>query len=264
MSWFNKRKNQSVIPPVQEPPSLGSNASTRAPSYRSENSYGASGGDDYLNRRTYADSHPSTFRQNSDGYGENNAAPTDTYRSRMGYGGGVQAAADPYARGERDIDADRNALFAGSAPPQENYGGPNRFSDGPEGRPPPPPGEEQEEDIEGIKAQTRFLKQDTVASTRNALRIASEAEETGRATLLKLGDQSGEPLSEYVNCGKCRWPNIADAMQSVSEIRSVTSTCRRVTVSAQRIIRMRSRSSTVQSSSLLSPSTKIRKGRPKK
>lgn len=203
MSWFSKRKNQPVIPPVQEPPSLGSVTSSRPPSYRSDYSGAANGVDDYSNRRTYADSHPSTFRQNSGG---NDVPPTDSYRSRMGYGGASQVT-DPYARGERDINADRDALFAGSAPPAENGGGPGRFNDGPEGRPAPTPGFEEEEDVEGIKAQTRFLKQDTVAQTRNALRLAREAEETGRATLLKLGDQSGG----YSSClGGYRRPDFAD------------------------------------------------------
>ncbi|KAF8339612.1 uncharacterized protein EI90DRAFT_2990203, partial [Cantharellus anzutake] len=50
--------------------------------------------------------------------------------------------------------------------------------------------EEEDEDVEGIKQQTRFVKQESVNSTRNALRIAREAEETAGNTLAKLGDQS--------------------------------------------------------------------------
>ena len=50
---------------------------------------------------------------------------------------------------------------------------------------------EEDEEVEGIKQQMRFVKQESLASTRNALRIAREAEETGRATLDKLGEQSG-------------------------------------------------------------------------
>ncbi|TFY75763.1 hypothetical protein EWM64_g8246 [Hericium alpestre] len=50
--------------------------------------------------------------------------------------------------------------------------------------------EETDEDVEGIKQQTRFLKQDSVNSTRNALRLAREAEETARNTVNRLGDQS--------------------------------------------------------------------------
>ena len=39
------------------------------------------------------------------------------------------------------------------------------------------------------KQQIRFMKQEDVGSTRNALRIAAQAEETGRATLARLGAQ---------------------------------------------------------------------------
>jgi len=49
---------------------------------------------------------------------------------------------------------------------------------------------EDDEDVEGIKQQTRFLKQESVSSTRNALRLAREAEETARTTMGRLGDQS--------------------------------------------------------------------------
>jgi len=62
--------------------------------------------------------------------------------------------------------------------------------DGPPRRATPPPGEEGDEDVEAIKQDIRFVKQDTVASSRNALRLAREAEETGRATLSRLGEQS--------------------------------------------------------------------------
>jgi hypothetical protein len=53
--------------------------------------------------------------------------------------------------------------------------------------------EEEEEDVEAVKQQIRFTKQESVASTRNALRVAAQAEETGRNTLGRLGAQ-GERL----------------------------------------------------------------------
>jgi hypothetical protein len=64
----------------------------------------------------------------------------------------------------------------------------------------PAPGEENEEDVEGIKQRIRATKQERVNSTRSALRLAREAEETARGTLLKLGDQSGTFLSPRHNC----------------------------------------------------------------
>lgn len=51
---------------------------------------------------------------------------------------------------------------------------------------------EEDEEIEGIKQQMRFTKQESLSSTRNALRIARETEETASGTILKLGEQSGE------------------------------------------------------------------------
>ena len=52
--------------------------------------------------------------------------------------------------------------------------------------------EEEDDETEGIKQQMRFGKQEGLASTRNAVRIAQEAEETARVTLDKLGEQSGQ------------------------------------------------------------------------
>ena len=222
MSWFKRDKNKALIPPVEAPSSINrapSSASSTAPppSYRSSantfvasrdgdlsdpNAYGnqyrsnsggqsangghSSGGYGDMNRPNYGNT-----RQYSDqGYGSGDGyAQRDRYSNKNEYGSS-SVVSDPYMRGERNIDADRNALFAGSASPGE--GRANNFTDGPAGRPPPPPGEEQEEDVEETIKQTRFMKQDTVQSTRNALRIAREAEEVGRATLLRLGEQSGE------------------------------------------------------------------------
>lgn len=55
--------------------------------------------------------------------------------------------------------------------------------------------EEEEEEIQTIKQEMRFVKQGDVASTRNALRVAAMAEETGRATLARLGAQ-GERIHD--------------------------------------------------------------------
>ena len=53
--------------------------------------------------------------------------------------------------------------------------------------------EEEEEEVNATKQQIRSIKQEDVASTRNALRIAEQAEEVGRDTLARLGAQ-GEHL----------------------------------------------------------------------
>ena len=97
-----------------------------------------------------------------------------------------------YARGGAELESDRNELFSAYNPQKSGSG---RFFDGPDTGRDPTPGEEKYEDIEGIKQQTRFVKQESVNSTRNALRMAREAEETARHTLTRLGDQSGKFLS---------------------------------------------------------------------
>lgn len=84
----------------------------------------------------------------------------------------------------------------GGRPNNQNNGDPS-YNPGGYGEPAPDrqltAEEEEEEDVEAVKQQIRFTKQESVSSTRNALRYAAEAEETGRATLARLGQQ-GERL----------------------------------------------------------------------
>ena len=49
--------------------------------------------------------------------------------------------------------------------------------------------EQEEEDVKAAKSEIKFIKQQDVASTRNARRIAEQAEATGRETLARLGQQ---------------------------------------------------------------------------
>lgn len=103
-------------------------------------------------------------------------------------------AVDIYSRGQGNLDSDRSELFSGYNPEKAAS---NRFAhEGPTLRE-PEPGEENEEDVEAIKQQTKFVKQDSVNSTRNALRMAREAEETARGTINRLGSQSGSSRSSY-------------------------------------------------------------------
>lgn len=163
MSFF-RRKGQTEIPPVESeqkgtPPS-------RSPAPSSGSTYVASRDGDLYGNNSH------NQQPSSGGYGG-------------GYGGGGY---NPPGGGAPDPT--RSELFSGYNPERA---GQNRFtaSDrGPELRE-PVPGEENEEDVEGIKQQIRTTKQESVNSTRNALRLAREAEETARGTLLKLGDQSG-------------------------------------------------------------------------
>lgn len=113
-------------------------------------------------------------------------------------------AGDPYSRREDGkADADRAALFSGYNPE-----GPRRLQrdDGPQFLSEAEldrrrtEGGDEEEDVEAIKQSIRSTKQESLASTRNALRIAREAEETAQNTLIRLGDQSGAfPISVHLH-----------------------------------------------------------------
>ena len=166
MSFF-RRKNENLIPPV-EPEQKGP-APSRSP--RPANA---------------------TYVQSRDG----NLSGNNSYSqqpSSGGYGGGYDSS-----RGGAQ-DPNRSELFSGYNPEQAR---PNRFTES--GNPrelrEPAPGEENDEDVEGIKQQIRTTKQESVNSTRNALRLAREAEETARGTMLKLGDQSGAFISLHHHC----------------------------------------------------------------
>ena len=154
MSWFNKRKERNLIPPLES-------ESSGTPSLNSHST-----SDPYSSRSASAANSYSDVR---DRYQRNNAV-------------------DVYSRGQGNLDSDRRELFSGHNPDKASTG---RFTyDGPT-LSEPAPGEEKEEDVEGIKQQTRFVKQESVNSTRNALRMAREAEETARNTINRLGSQSG-------------------------------------------------------------------------
>ncbi|GAA5849919.1 hypothetical protein JCM3766R1_001917, partial [Sporobolomyces carnicolor] len=126
--------------------------------------------------------------------------PAKEKSSKWGFGGGGAKAK------QAEVDA-RNELLSGAPPPgqysfrqgggQDPYahqGGGAGSSFGGAGLSQQHQEQqfenEEDEEVEGIKQQMRFTKQESLASTRNAVRIAREAEETARATLDKLGDQS--------------------------------------------------------------------------
>ncbi|KIO08249.1 hypothetical protein M404DRAFT_937034 [Pisolithus tinctorius Marx 270] len=155
MSFF-RRKDKNLIPPADAGAASGARGSSRSvsplPSYRSNSS---------------------TYVPSRDG-----PNPYDNHDSPAAK---LPPPSDPA------LDRARSELFSGYNP---NRAGSGRFFDGPELPREPAHGEENDEDVEGIKQQTRFLKQESVTSTRNALRLAREAEETATGTLTRLGDQS--------------------------------------------------------------------------
>ncbi|KAG6902876.1 hypothetical protein C0995_010045 [Termitomyces sp. Mi166 len=173
-----KRKEQNLIPPVVQgaPRSDRASPTSRSPYHSNASTYIASrDGDPYNAPSSRSDLYtPPSSRSASH-------STEDSVRDKYSRSNGV---GDLYSRGTAEIEKDRNELFAGYNPQKSGSG---RFFDGQQsGRSEPSPGEENEEDIEGIKQQTRFTKQESVNSTRNALRMAREAEETARNTLTRL------------------------------------------------------------------------------
>lgn len=145
---------------------------------------------------------------NQGGYGSNRFGGGGGSSSRYGPGGyGGLGGADPNEPG----DANREALFGGAQErvQQQQVGAPPPYSSQADGY----PGgtneystsmyqerqltaeEEEDEEIQAIKEEMKFVKQGDVASTRNALRVAAQAEEVGRETLARLGAQ-GESVHD--------------------------------------------------------------------
>lgn len=178
--------------------------------------YGNPGGDRYGARST---GYGANRYGGQGGYGgDRYGTPNDAAPRQGGYGG---LGGDSYA--SQQDDGNRDALFGGAKtrvqqsqrtdnpPPydsvdqpgsqgaQGGYGGSSQgygsSSQGYGGGGPTfqdrqlTAEEEEEEEINATKQQIRFIKQEDVASTRNALRIAQMAEETGRDTLARLGAQ---------------------------------------------------------------------------
>ncbi|CCM01960.1 uncharacterized protein FIBRA_04033 [Fibroporia radiculosa] len=176
MSFF-KRKEKNLIPPTPSEQASRNDPLNRSSNNRSPNP-----------TPVYARSNASTYIPSRDGdpYSapytpSSTASPNgDRYAKK-------DAVGDVYTRGRGNVDNDRSELFSGYN--AEKAGSGRFFNNEPAG-PGPSPGEENEEDIEGIKQQIKSTKQDSLASTRNALRLAREAEETARGTVGKLGTQS--------------------------------------------------------------------------
>jgi protein transport protein SEC9 len=104
-----------------------------------------------------------------------------------------------YLNGSAAEDSARNALFENRPPPTQRDPYTNGYYDHSFNEPDlyqeyQQQAEEDDEDIEAIKQEIKFVKQDSLASTRNAIRIGLEAEEQGRHSLARLGTQS-EKLS---------------------------------------------------------------------
>ena len=172
---LSARRNQSSSPP---PPSYRSSPSVREPSNpyaRAQDPY-ARGQDQYASR-DYSSARPAVQR------GRSNESQGDNNRNAL-FGNRPppqRQQQDPYARSSNYNQDD--PYSRGYDTPAAN-GEPDRYDEYQKQFE-----ENPEEEIESIKQEIRFTKQKSLASTRNAIAKAQEAEETGRYALTRLGEQ---------------------------------------------------------------------------
>jgi hypothetical protein len=144
---------------------------------------------------------PDPYAQRPDPYAQRpDPYARDPYASRGYQEPPSRPSPGPRGYSNDSQDSNRAALFGNRPPPQKDAYG--RDSQPYNSAPPEADrfdeyqqqAENSDEDVEAVKQEIRFTKQESLSSTRNAIRIASEAEEQGRNTLTRLGGQS-EKLS---------------------------------------------------------------------
>ncbi|CDZ97189.1 SNAP-25 (synaptosome-associated protein) component of SNARE complex [Phaffia rhodozyma] len=207
MSFFKRKKDKSEIPlPPDERPQSNHNISRQDPNQ--------------ARQQLFASSSSGAPRQNGSAYDQTSSsgrtpsiapsyASTDPYAraASSSASGSVSNYNKPVMDKKIETDPARAALFSGYNPaaiPREvkrQVGGRDFGDDNNQG------GDEEQdssrgessggidqaaedEEVEMIKRDLRGVKQETLGSSRNALRIAQEAEETARRTLGQLGEQS--------------------------------------------------------------------------
>ncbi|BGP28503.1 Protein transport protein S9 plasma membrane t-SNARE [Rhodotorula toruloides] len=174
-------------PSISGPSTYSSNP---PPSYRTAPSYvpPSQGGQGYASTSHFNRQHPPPPQ----GYGQGGRPPVEPAggKAKGSWFGGKKKGEDTEARNELLQGAPAQA----PPPPSSQYGpgsgDPYSQNQGGYGQQSQQFENEEDEEVEGIKQQMRFVKQESLASTRNALRIARETEETARATLDRLGEQS--------------------------------------------------------------------------
>ncbi|PYI34299.1 hypothetical protein BP00DRAFT_390756 [Aspergillus indologenus CBS 114.80] len=182
---------QPAAPAPSGPASIpGDNKQGYAP-----NRYGNQGGygSDRFGGSTNSGASPAASRYGPGGYGglgstdPNDAAAADANRDAL-FGGARERAEQqqPQAGGPPPPYSEGGAAYGGGSNDYNTSTYQERHLTAEE---------EEEEEIQTIKQDIRFIKQGDVASTRNALRIAAQAEETGRETLARLGAQ-GERIHD--------------------------------------------------------------------
>ncbi|KAG0309880.1 Protein transport protein S9 plasma membrane t-SNARE [Dissophora globulifera] len=144
------------------------------PGYGNNNSYGANNSYGGNNGGGYGSSQrPGQYGQSQQQYG----GQYDPHQQQQQYGGGQYGqnpASRPGQYGQQQQQYGRQ------------YDGYNNY----EGQQGPIPGQETEEDVDRVAQQIRDTRQESVQSTRNALRALQEADESAGRTMQQLGDQS--------------------------------------------------------------------------
>ncbi|KAM0750808.1 hypothetical protein T439DRAFT_334447 [Meredithblackwellia eburnea MCA 4105] len=194
MGLFGGKKKE-VIPEVAQP------------SYSGGGGGGGGSGSAYGNKANSVVSSAPSYRTNNSyvppsqggaGYGPPPGQRQPQYGAPPQQHGGYSRGAPPPQSGAYGGNSNARSQLLSGAPPQRGPSpGGDRYGSGTGGAYSgnQDAGQDQaqqneDEEVEGIKQQMRFVKQESLASTRNAVRIAREAEETARATLDKLRDQS--------------------------------------------------------------------------
>ncbi|EST05181.1 Target SNARE coiled-coil domain protein [Kalmanozyma brasiliensis GHG001] len=206
MGLFGK-KNSSKIPPVESAPPSQGKATGR---YGAPGGYGGPGGPSQAGYggAGYGQQPPQQqFGGGSAGYGQpqyggapGGPAPyqdrfANARAPKSGFGSGYDQYANP-GGSSRPGNASRSTQRGAAGDDDDleaEYGrgsgaGASNAYDGVEQQ--EQQVDEEDDEVEAIKQQMRFTKQESLSSTRNALRIAREAEETATNTMFKLSDQS--------------------------------------------------------------------------
>lgn len=182
-----------------------------------EQSYGARGGASAANiydqggNKGYGNAYGDTYGS-SGAYGNNNGA----YGQYGAYGGGMTGSyggARPVNPSDAELEAEYGggaAAARGTTDPYGGYGyGANMASLDPE-----------EEEVQRIKMDIRGTKNESLSSTRNALRLARETEETATNTMYKLGDQSDKigNTERHLDIAKAHASRAEDNARRISQL----------------------------------------------
>jgi protein transport protein SEC9 len=188
MKKFSKKKTQKASKDDPNRSALFGTRKSPSPSYAT--SVKPSNRNPYARQNTYVDQQADPYTSQNDPYAQDpSISRTSTLTSPLSP---PQPRPAGPSRGFSDDSQDsaRNALFGNRLPPQPapNTTDADRYEEYQRQT------QDSDDDVEAIKQEIRFVKQDSLASTRNAIRIGLEAEEQGRNSLARLGDQS-EKLS---------------------------------------------------------------------